>query len=104
MMGNSGMSGGMKKAANCAEGRPITLSTVEVANAESLSLGGHEAPVFVLAGDVTSSILINGEALAVSSNEPVIVRTNGWGISGGTVTLTLHCDRITLDGTEVGDA
>ena len=104
MMGNSGMSGGMKKAASCTGVSPIRMSTVEVANAESVSLGGHEAPVFVLAGDVTSSILINGEALAVSREEPVIVRTNGWGISGGTVTLTLHCDRITMDGTEVGDA
>ncbi len=83
--------------------RKVLLPVVEMTGAASLPLGDRVDRGFVLVGDLQSKMLIGGRRLAVSADKPVVVEPFGPGIPGGAVTLTLNCERVTIDGREVGD-
>ncbi|MFJ6566658.1 hypothetical protein ACIQNU_04510 [Streptomyces sp. NPDC091292] len=80
------------------------LPAIEVTGAASLPLGDRVDRGFVLVGDTQSKISVDGRVPAVSAEKPVVVEPHGPGVPGGAVTLTLHCDRILIDGKEIGDA
>ncbi|MFD6490687.1 hypothetical protein [Streptomyces sp. NPDC060188] len=78
--------------------------SVEIINALSERLDQLSEQPTVFVGGRDSRLLIDGNFYAVSSEHPVVLDPFGSGIPGGRLTLTLNCDRITVDGKEVGDA
>lgn len=81
---------------------PVSPS-VEIINAASERLDQLPDQPTVFAGGRDSRLLINGNFYAVSTEHPVVLDPFGSGIPGGRLTLTLNCDRITVDGKEVGE-
>ncbi|MEU8642230.1 hypothetical protein AB0C91_09965 [Streptomyces sp. NPDC048674] len=77
--------------------------TVEIINALSERLDQLPEQPTVFAGGRDSRLLIDGNFYAVSSEHPVVLDAFGSGIPGGRLTLTLNCDRITVDGKEIGE-
>jgi hypothetical protein len=83
---------------------PARCPSVEIRNALSERLDQLPDKPIVFAGGTDSRLLIDGTFYAVSSEHPVVLDPFGPGISGGRLTLTLTCDRVTIDGKEIGDA
>ncbi|MFD3523871.1 hypothetical protein [Streptomyces sp. NPDC058653] len=84
-----------------ADGLSVTPPSVEISGAQSLPLGDGRT---IVVGGENGRLLIDGVNFAVSTDDPVTVSPFGHGVSGGRVALTLLCDRVTIDGREVGDA
>jgi hypothetical protein len=76
---------------------------VEISNAISSRADELPEKPTVFAGGLDSRLLIGGIFYAVSDAHPVVLDPFGPGTPGGLLTLTLVCDRITVDGKEVGD-
>ncbi|MFF2852705.1 hypothetical protein ACFVT5_41390 [Streptomyces sp. NPDC058001] len=81
---------------------PISMPAVEISRLVSVHRESDER--FVLSGDRQSSLTINGARLAVSREHQVTFEPFGPGIHGGHLTLTLNCDRLSIDGEEIGYA
>lgn len=82
------------------DGLSVTPPSVEIIGAQSLPLDDGRT---VLVGGEGSRLLIDGVNFAVSTDDPVTVAPFSHGVSGGRVTVTLLCDKVTIDGKEVGE-